>query len=185
MRNHGFKETTISLNVVLSSYGLPTQPARKSTILALVELAVNEYYYSKSTGITISKLVAFPAFPTKIASPSQGVPWGHAAFGRLPKQETGRRGRSPPNNPNPSRWRSFPPPPAAPWMRPVGAVNSCRSGDGRFLEDSQKNWPVVSSVLSSTIGLAFYLPTFFGRFLKLHFPVCKFVSKHHNLLTSI
>ena len=72
MRNHGFKETTISLNVVLSSYGLPTQPARKSTILALVELAVNEYYYSKSTGITISKLVAFPAFPTKIASHHKG-----------------------------------------------------------------------------------------------------------------
>lgn len=76
MRNHGFKETTISLNVVLSSYGLPTQPARKSTILALVELAVNEYYYNKSTGITISKLVAFPAFPTKIATHHKGFVGG-------------------------------------------------------------------------------------------------------------
>lgn len=63
------------------------------------------------TRVLALRLVAFPAFPTKIATHQFWVPLGgHAAFGRLPKQETGRRGRSQPNNPNPSRWRSFPAP---------------------------------------------------------------------------
>lgn len=112
---------------MLSSYGLPTQPARKSTILALVELAVNEYYYNKSTGVTIrlEKLVAFPAFPTKIATHHKGFVGGmlHLEDCRSKKQAEEDEARQiiPIHLAGGAST-----PPGRTTDAPVGAVNSCK-----------------------------------------------------------